>query len=386
MPTLPLTSPRLRNASSKETKMWKPWSHKGLRPVAGQKGGARGIFEMRPTLAGQLRITIRWRVRLQATRAAVKSSDSDKATMNRTADNPGGTPPLILVANDQEWSARSLESVLGPRGFATVRAYTGRETLQLLRNTRPDAVIADWDLPDISGVELCKLIRGDAQGSPGIPIIGLSAGTPARTQRLEAYRAGAWELLGEPLDVESLALRLEALVAAKRETDRLVEGGLLDPLTGTYNARGVAQRARELGAVASRRQEALSCIAFSASVSEDVQEDPAIDFEALAVCQLSELCRASSRVSDALGRLGRTEIVLIAPGSGEQEAGIIAERVQEAAASARLSVGDRSYRMTVRHAHISIPDFSKSPADPVAMVLRAAAGLRGVRSSTAPAS
>src|SRR5262245_57140608 len=38
-----------------------------------------------------------------------------------------GSPPLVLVANDQEWSTRSLESVLGPRGFATVRAFTGKQ-------------------------------------------------------------------------------------------------------------------------------------------------------------------------------------------------------------------------------------------------------------------
>ena len=42
-----------------------------------------------------------------------------------------GAPPIVLVANDQEWSARSLESVLGPHGFATVRAFTGRQALEL---------------------------------------------------------------------------------------------------------------------------------------------------------------------------------------------------------------------------------------------------------------
>ena len=34
------------------------------------------------------------------------------------------TTPLVLIANDQEWSARSLESILGPNGYSVVRAYT----------------------------------------------------------------------------------------------------------------------------------------------------------------------------------------------------------------------------------------------------------------------
>jgi PleD family two-component response regulator len=301
--------------------------------------------------------------------------------MARSTDEVGATPPLILLANHQEWAARSLESVLGPKGFAVVRAYTGREALRLLRSARPDAVILHWDLPDISGIDLCRLIRGDPQGNPGVPIVALSAGTPSRADRLEAYKAGAWELLGEPYDVEALALKLDVLVGAKREADRLVEVGLLDPLTGAYNARGVAQRARELGAEASRRREALSCIAFSATVADAVVDDPSVDFEALAVRELSELCRGASRVSDALGRLGRVELVLIAPGTGEHGAQLIADRVAGAASKARVAVGDRIYRVEVRHAHVSIADFSKSPADAVSVVLRAAAGLRGLGSS-----
>ena len=54
-------------------------------------------------------------------------------------------PPLVLLANDQEWSSRSLESVLGPRGFATVRAFTGRQALELVRTTLHQ-VIAEFPL------------------------------------------------------------------------------------------------------------------------------------------------------------------------------------------------------------------------------------------------
>ena len=38
--------------------------------------------------------------------------------------------PLVLIANDQEWSARSLESILVPKGYEVVRAYTGRQALE----------------------------------------------------------------------------------------------------------------------------------------------------------------------------------------------------------------------------------------------------------------
>jgi len=48
-------------------------------------------------------------------------------------------PLLVLIANDQEWSARSLETILGPHGYAVLRTYNARQTLDLARRVRPDA-------------------------------------------------------------------------------------------------------------------------------------------------------------------------------------------------------------------------------------------------------
>src|SRR5690606_7656216 len=45
----------------------------------------------------------------------------------------GPVTPLVLVANDQEWSARSLESILAPNGYAVVRAHTGQQALDQAR-------------------------------------------------------------------------------------------------------------------------------------------------------------------------------------------------------------------------------------------------------------
>jgi DNA-binding response OmpR family regulator len=115
----------------------------------------------------------------------------------QTADVPG-SPPLVLLANDQEWSSRSLESVLGPKGFATVRAFTGKQALELLRTTRADALILDVSLPDTSGMDIVRLIREEPSFQAGTPIILLTSGTPTRAQRLEAIAGrGA---AGEPYD------------------------------------------------------------------------------------------------------------------------------------------------------------------------------------------
>jgi two-component system OmpR family response regulator len=124
--------------------------------------------------------------------------------------------PLILIGNDQEWSSRSLESLLGPAGFRTTRAYTGAQTLLLAARVTPDAILLDRSLPDMTGAELVARLRALEGIDPGTPIILLTTGTPTRSQRLEAYRAGAWDILAEPWDVEALILKLQLFVRGRR--------------------------------------------------------------------------------------------------------------------------------------------------------------------------
>ena len=71
--------------------------------------------------------------------------------------------PLVLIANDQEWAARSLETLLGPNGYAVLRAYNGRQAVEMARSVQPDVVIVDLRLPDTDGLDVCRTLR--ASGS-----------------------------------------------------------------------------------------------------------------------------------------------------------------------------------------------------------------------------
>jgi len=137
--------------------------------------------------------------------------------MQISTDSSDPRAPLVLVANDQEWALRSLESILQPQGYEVLRAYTGQQAIERARLGRPDVIILDSEMPDMGGVEVCRVLRADPRVGRSTPIILTTAGTSGRVQRLEAFRAGAWEFLGQPLDAEALLLKLEAYVAARRE-------------------------------------------------------------------------------------------------------------------------------------------------------------------------
>ncbi|MEW5918149.1 MAG: response regulator [Gemmatimonadota bacterium] len=285
----------------------------------------------------------------------------------------------MLVANDQEWSARTLESVLGQAGFAVVRAYTGRQTVDVAKRTQPDAVILDVGLPDIGGIEVCQLLRGEVGLSQSTPIVMTTAGPASRALRLEALRAGAWELLGEPIDSEALLLKMAAFVQSKREIDRVRDIAVIDPVTGLYNVRGLARRAKEIGSDAARRHAALACVVIAPAT--EIPEEALSDREEInrVVGYLSDICRDTTRTSDAVGHLGQLEFAIIAPASDVKGALRIVERVQEAVESRPLLVGGEIRQLKVRAGYSAVSDFAESTVDAVELMLRAATALRHAR-------
>jgi len=60
-------------------------------------------------------------------------------------------PPFVLIINDQEWSTRSLESILAPHGYAVLRAYTGSKGFERAVTARPDVIVTGAVLPDLNG-------------------------------------------------------------------------------------------------------------------------------------------------------------------------------------------------------------------------------------------
>ena len=282
-------------------------------------------------------------------------------------------PPLVVIANSQEWHTRTLESILGPHGYAVLRAYTGKQALERCRTGRPDIIIIDTDLPDIDGLDLCRTLREDPLINSSTPILVTSPGHPSRQKRLAALKAGAWDFLGSTPDSEELPLRLDAYVRAKFDADRAREESLLDQLSGLYNVRGLARRARELGSYAFRRHEPFACIVFS-PVLEGMENSA--EGEAAATAAVDSLARAlreMGRVSDAIGRLGPMEFAVIAQGADSTGAVRMAERFTEALKEAAKDV---PLRMRMAAGFDAVPNYHESPIDPADMLARATMAMR----------
>ena len=287
--------------------------------------------------------------------------------------------PLVLIANDQEWSARSLESILGPNGYSVVRAYTGQQALERARSSQPDLIILDAQMPDMHGFEVCRTLRSDPRFSATTPIVITTSGPSGRTQRLEAYRAGAWEFLGQPLDGEALLLKLNTFLQSKREVDALREENLLDPGTGLYNMRGLSRRAREIGAEAFRRRDPIACVVFAPDADEDEADRQEDEDTRRMADQVALLFRQAGRASDAIGRLGQSEYGVIAPATGPDAAIRMVRRLGGVIESSPIPVRGGEKTLRLRAGYCAVPDFAESSVDAVELLLRATTALRDLK-------
>ena len=244
-------------------------------------------------------------------------------------DSRADLTPLVLLVDDQEWTSRSVESILRPKGHVVLKAYTGQQALDLVQKVSPDALIVDVHLPDIDGVDLVRELRDTPAIHSVTPILMITSGSVGRAERLEALGAGAWDILTHPVDPNELVLRMETFIRAKQDSDRMHDEGLTDPGTGFYNTRGILRRAKEISAEAVRFDRPITCMAFGPHSFDEGLRDEDAFVEAISE-RVAAALRTVTRLSDTVGHLGPGEFVVVAPGTDQDGAVRLADRVLEA--------------------------------------------------------
>lgn len=112
----------------------------------------------------------------------------------------------ILIVDDEEMIRDVVSSFLETKGFRTFTAATGREALQLFDSQPISFIILDLMLPDISGEEICAIIRQKSR----VPVIMLTARTQ-ETEILHGFRIGADDYVTKPFSLKELYARIEAV-------------------------------------------------------------------------------------------------------------------------------------------------------------------------------
>lgn len=126
-----------------------------------------------------------------------------------------GMAQKILVVDDEPDAVDLIQFNLSNAGYDVVTAADGQEALKNARTFSPNLILLDVMLPEIDGLEVCKLLRRDAATS-GIPIIMLTA-KAAEIDRVLGLELGADDYVTKPFSPRELVLRVKNLLR-RRET------------------------------------------------------------------------------------------------------------------------------------------------------------------------
>jgi DNA-binding response OmpR family regulator len=112
----------------------------------------------------------------------------------------------ILVVEDDATLRETLAEALEVEGFGVVTARDGRDALARFRSERPDLVLLDLMLPELSGIEVCRIIRAES----GVPIVMLTA-KDSELDKVVGLELGADDYVTKPFSLRELSARIRAL-------------------------------------------------------------------------------------------------------------------------------------------------------------------------------
>jgi len=127
--------------------------------------------------------------------------------------------PAVLIVEDEAALSTLLRYNLEREGYRVIEAKDGEEALVLADETRPDLVVLDWMLPELSGIEVCRRLRGRGH-MRNVPIVMLTA-RGEEPDRIRGLDTGADDYIVKPFSMTEFLARLRAVM--RRVRPSLVE-------------------------------------------------------------------------------------------------------------------------------------------------------------------
>ena len=121
----------------------------------------------------------------------------------------------ILLVDDEEAIIESIEFALKQEGFEVVKAGDGQEALQKVQLEKPNLIVLDLMLPEVSGLEVCRILRRERNE---VPIIMLTA-KGEEIDRVIGLEVGADDYLVKPFSLRELTARIRALLRRSKPVD-----------------------------------------------------------------------------------------------------------------------------------------------------------------------
>jgi two-component system, cell cycle response regulator len=233
----------------------------------------------------------------------------------------------LLIIDDDPDALEVAKSRLARESVDIVCASGGISGLEAARRERPDLILLDLDMPDISGFETCRRMKSDVELCM-IPVLFLS-GSSTPEDKVRGLDLGAVDYITKPFDAFELRARVRAALRTKHMQDLLVENAHIDPLTGLPNRRAFMKRLQHEWARVERRGGQLAFIIADVDGFKQINDGYGHHIGDKMLQEVASAIASQCRDVDLPARYGGDEFAIIVPEETTASATCLAERCRE---------------------------------------------------------
>lgn len=257
----------------------------------------------------------------------------------------------ILVADDSPIYRKLVEHALCDERYTVLFAKNGRQAVELFAQHQPALVVTDWVMPDITGIDLCEHIRGQAQTAYTY-IIMLTSMTD-KDKIVSGLAAGADDYLTKPFHAGELLARVgvgRRVVDLHRQIEaknrQLEELALTDALTGLPNRRAIEAWAPGQLEGATRHRFSFWVVMADLDCFKNVNDTYGHAAGDTVLKSFAEIMKTNTRRSNFCARIGGEEFLLILTHAEKENVQVAIGRVREQFEAQSFTFGEHRLRVT----------------------------------------
>ena len=244
----------------------------------------------------------------------------------------------VIVVDDSVTFRRQMERLL-ENLFINVVSFSSAEEVLKGIEAYPEAsvLLTDHEMPGISGVELCKLLRKSYTTSE-LAIIGISASDDDEVSAM-FLKNGATDFIRKPFSKEEFSCRINNALMAMENIQTILNSANRDYMTGLYNRRYFFETMPSYFNQALRDSEAFAAVMVDIDHFKGIKDVYGHDVGDKAIIHLADILRSSTDRQDMVSRFGGEEFCIILKDTDESVAFDVCERIREAVESTPLQFG-----------------------------------------------
>jgi len=233
----------------------------------------------------------------------------------------------VLITDDEKSNLDILGQILSPM-YKLLISKDGSRALELAREHKPDLILLDVLMPEMSGFEIITILK-ESDATNKIPVIFITGLTSAEDEE-KGFFLGAVDYITKPFNKTIVKARVNTHIKIVDQMRTIERIGLIDPLTKISNRRSFENRLNTEWGKAFREQTPISIFMFDVDKFKNYNDTYGHQQGDIALKAVADTTTQSlKRSGDIVARWGGEEFIALLPGISIDNASEVAERIRK---------------------------------------------------------